>query len=122
MREQSQGPGEPAHAGGRDERLALNEGLFRAANERAAGWEERHQHDGVELYQCECSDLKCREKVRLSCADYERVRAVSTHFFIAPGHDVPDVERVVESHPGWAVVEKDPETHAIAEETDPRAP
>ena len=34
-------------ASNRKERLALNEGLFRTANERMAGWEERHGPEEV---------------------------------------------------------------------------
>ena len=107
----------------RKARIAMNEVMFRAANERAADWEERHpQPEDVELYQCECASLECRDKVGLLKADYERVRRDPTQFFVLPGHETPDAETVVESHEGWLVVQKDPETHAIAETTDERTP
>ncbi|MGI9019243.1 MAG: hypothetical protein ACR2G3_00850 [Solirubrobacterales bacterium] len=106
----------------RERRLVLNEALFRAANERAAGWEERHQLEGIELYQCECANVDCREKVPLRRIDYERVREDSTHFFIAPDHEVLDVESVIERHEDWLVVQKNPEVQGIAEATDGRTP
>jgi hypothetical protein len=104
----------------RTERLALNEALFRAANERMARWEERHRIEATELYFCECADPECREKVPLRESDYERVRSDSDHFFVVPGHEVIDLETVIESHDGWAVIEKAPEVQAIVEATDPR--
>jgi hypothetical protein len=48
------------------------------------------------------------------------VRSNSSHFFVVPGHEIPDVETVIESHEDWVVVKKNPEVREIAEETDPR--
>jgi hypothetical protein len=107
-------------AGSREERLALNEALFRTANERMAGWEEVRRADGTELFFCECADPECREKIEIRTADYEKVRADSAHFFVVPGHELPDIETVIESHEGWVVIEKDPEVRKVVEETDPR--
>jgi hypothetical protein len=104
----------------REERIARNETLFRAANERLADWEERARADATEPYFCECADPTCDEKVRLRSADYERIRADSGHFFVVPGHEVPDVESVIEHHEDWVVVEKTPGVEDILERTDPR--
>jgi hypothetical protein len=105
----------------REERVVLNEALFRTANERAAAWEERHEKpDEVELYHCECADVDCRQKVPLLVADYERVRSDPTQFFVIRGHELPDVESVIETHDEWAVIRKDPEVHEIARATDDR--
>lgn len=104
----------------REERLALNEAMFREANERAKAWEERHREVEVELYFCECADPNCPERVGLGKADYERVRSDSRHFVIAPGHELPDVETVIEQHDGWAIIEKAPEVSDIVEARDPR--
>jgi hypothetical protein len=107
-------------ASAREERLALNEALFRAANERMGDWEERHRIDATELYFCECADPECRRKVSLHEADYERVRSNSEHFVVVPGHEVVDIETVIESHEAWVLVEKAPEIREIVEATDPR--
>jgi hypothetical protein len=105
----------------RERRRAENEALFRLANERMAQWEERQRDEAVELYFCECGDPKCDQKVALRRADYERVRRDPTHFSVARGHEIPDVETVVESHREWLLVEKaEPEARATAEQTDPR--
>ena len=105
----------------REERFVLNEAMFRTANERAAGWEERQgQTEEVEPYYCECAKLDCREKLSLRGADYEAVRQDPTHFLVARGHEFPDVETVIEEHGSWVVVQKDPEVHGLAEATDER--
>ncbi len=90
----------------REERIARNEALFKAANERMAAWAERQDAEGTELYFCECADTECTEKIALRQDDYERVRSEPNRFFVLPGHVVPDAETVVESHGDWLVVEK----------------
>jgi hypothetical protein len=107
-------------ASDRDERLALNETLFRTANERMADWEERRRGEATELYYCECADRECRMKVRIRASDYERIRKNSAHFFVLPGHEAAEIETVIESHDDWVVVEKEPHIREIAEATDPR--
>jgi hypothetical protein len=108
-------------AGERERRLGENETIFRTANERMAGWEERDRLEAIELYFCECADPTCTQKVRLGGPDYERVRSDPTHFFVVRGHEVADVETVLESHPDWVLVEKaESEARDVAEERDPR--
>ncbi len=104
----------------REERLANNEALFRLANERMAGWEERHVLDAVESYLCECSDRDCREKVTLRKPEYEAVRSSSVRFLVAAGHEIPEIETVVEEHGEWSVVEKPAELIELLEDSDPR--
>jgi hypothetical protein len=105
----------------RKERIAQNEAMFREANERAKAWEERHRLEGeVELYFCECANPECREKVALGEADYERVRSDPRRFVIVPGHELPDVETVIEQDEGWAIIEKAPEVTPTVEALDPR--
>jgi len=104
----------------REERIARNEAMFRVANERMADWEEQHADTPVESYFCECANIECREHVDLRKADYERVRSDSRRFAIVLGHELPDVETVVERNDGWAIIEKAPEVTGIVEELDPR--
>jgi hypothetical protein len=95
--------------------------MFRFGNERMAGWEERHEDEEPELYFCECADPDCRQKVRLEKPDYESVRADSRRFFVVAGHEIPDVETVVESHEGWVVIEKAPDVTSTVQTLDPRS-
>jgi hypothetical protein len=105
----------------REERLVENEALFRAANERMAGWEEQHTEEPAEPYFCECADPECREKVWLHQHEYESVRSDSRRFFAVAGHEIPDVETVIEKHDGWVTVEKRPGVAEMAVQTDPRS-
>jgi hypothetical protein len=112
--------------GAREERLGANEALFREVNERVA---EVAGHfiagDASESrvdFSCECGARTCTERIALSLPEYEGVRAEATRFVVRPGHDMPEIERVVERHSTYLVVEKrDPDAEEIARETDPRA-
>jgi hypothetical protein len=95
--------------------------MFRVGNERMADWEERHENEEPELYFCECADPDCRQKVRLQKPEYETVRSDPRRFFVVAGHEIPDVEAVVESHEGWVVIEKAPEAIPTVEALDPRS-
>lgn len=98
------------------ERLARNQTLFREVNE---GIEDiAGSTDGVEFV-CECSDPECVSTVKLSLAEYERIRSNSTWFFVKSGHVIPEIERVVFEEDGYAVVEK-MVGREFAKEADPR--
>lgn len=102
----------------REQRLALNEALFREANERARGWRERREGDERELYHCECADLACHSKVPLKRDDYEHVRADPLHFLIVPGHQTPEIEDVVETHDEWMMIRKHDDVREVVEAAD----
>jgi hypothetical protein len=49
------------------------------------------------------------------------VRKDPAHFAVAPGHEAPDVERVIEQHGTYDIVRKFPGPPTrLAEATDPR--
>lgn len=105
----------------REARLAANEAVFRAVNERMAEWAESHE-DGVrEPYACECADPECRERVPLRKVEYEHVRSDSTWFFVLPGHEIEGVETVIEQHDGWSLIQKDPVVRDVVRELDRRS-
>ncbi len=104
----------------RSEKLAKNEAIFRAGNESIAtavgGKVEKVP------YLCECGDRDCFERVPLSSAEYEAVRAHPARFFVVPGHeDLTAGEVVVEQHAGYTLVEKQGEERELVESRDPRA-
>jgi hypothetical protein len=104
----------------RERRIAENETSFRAANEHMAAWEERKRVEATQLYFCECPNPECEEVVRIPGPDYERIRQDPSHFVVIPGHEVSDVETVIESHEGWSLVAKGSAVREIVEDTDPR--
>ena len=106
----------------RARRVGANEALFRHVNESILEVGEQFGVGATEAsFVCECGDASCAELVVLTLQEYEEVRASPYRFFIVPGHDIPDVEDVVEHHQRYDVVEKHPgEAAAVAAATDPR--
>lgn len=105
----------------REERLARNEVLFREVNEQirvAAAGHGVDEH--VYEFFCECSNLDCDVKLSLTISAYEDVRAHAEWFFVAPGHWLPEVERVVARRASHDVVAKEGEAGRLAGELDPR--
>ena len=103
----------------KEERRAENEAAFRQANEeiRAA---ERRLHPPLERvpYLCECEDVNCRESIRLTAAEYERVREDGATFAIAPGHH--NEGEIVDVHDDYLVVRKADVGGEVARALDPR--
>ncbi|HZR96151.1 MAG TPA: hypothetical protein VFA56_10675 [Gaiellaceae bacterium] len=98
-------------------RVAENENVFRRVNERV---EELRGGDAVISFVCECADLDCRERIDLTAAEYEHVRAAPTRFVVRPGHERPSVERVVRRAGHYLVIEKQGEAGEAAAADDPR--
>ena len=108
---------------GRAKRIGLNEAVFREVNERVRAINDEFgaRLDTAEFV-CECGETSCTERIRLSLSEYEAVRAEPTHFAIKDGHEIPDVEDVVERCDGYIVVAKKAGDPAeLARSVDPRA-
>jgi hypothetical protein len=107
----------------RQQRVAKNEALFRQVNERIEEINEKREGVGSDSdFLCECGDDDCTAPVSLTLAEYEEVRSDPTHFLIAHGHEVVDVEKVIRETDRYAVVKKFAgEAQRIAVETDPRS-
>jgi hypothetical protein len=105
-----------------EERAARNEALFREVNEQVRRLSDAQGDPtgGEVACVCECSDDSCTERLHVTLAVYEGVRADPRHFLVAPGHDTA-IEHVVRSGDGYAVVEKEGAAGRIADQTDPRA-
>jgi hypothetical protein len=103
-------------------RAARNESLFREINERIAELNEAFEAIlPVSDWICECADESCIEPLPMTYEAYEQIRAHPARFALRPGHEALDVERVVETHEGYLVVEKIGVAQEIAEQHDPRA-
>jgi hypothetical protein len=105
----------------RELRLAQNETIFREINERVLDVAEQHGAD-PHLYSffCECSNADCTLQVSLTTADYERVRTDGAQFVVAKGHELPDIETIVEDGDGWTIVVKTGDAAHYARGLDPR--
>jgi hypothetical protein len=103
-------------------RLAANEARFREINERV----ERDLEPLVDTedeqlpFVCECGRRSCTDGIGLTVAEYESVRRDATRFVVVPGHEIEDVEDVVDRTDRYFVVRKHPATWEIVEQSDPR--
>jgi hypothetical protein len=106
----------------RDARLAENETLFRAANERMAAWEERQEAPPTEkhLFFCECASRRCQERVSLTIREYVAVRESPVRFVVLREHVFPGLERIIEEHEGYVVVEKHERFRHVVEQANDR--
>jgi hypothetical protein len=104
-----------------EQRIAGNEAVFRQVNEALRAGQWPGEEDNPVAFRCECGQLGCSRLIELKLVDYERVRAHPRRFLIAPAHDIPAAETVVESHGRYVVVEKVGEAGRLAEATDPRS-
>ena len=104
-------------------RVGENEALYRLVNERikalSAGVAMTTREFGVI---CECAALACKNQIMIRPEVYEQTRARSDHFIVLRGHQVDDIESVIEDHETFLVIEKTPEeAKRVAEQMDPRA-
>lgn len=107
----------------RERRIGLNEAVFREVNERIREIGQTMQATVEQLdLVCECGMADCTQRIQMTHSEYETLRSNGRHFAIVPGHEINDVETVVDRRNGYDVVEKEPgETAQLAEETDPRS-
>lgn len=102
----------------RNGRLARNETIFREVNERI----EKLAREGEWLeIVCECGKPECNEPLRVTIAEYERVRQGPTDFLVAPGHAISEIEIVLTGTNRFEVVRKRPGEGELARVTDPRS-
>jgi hypothetical protein len=103
------------------ERLAANEDTFRQVNEGIV----RGQWPGEEKkpisFRCECARLGCNLLIELPLFEYEAIREHPRRFFVVDGHELPEVEAVVDRRDGYVVVEKGGDAGELAETLDPRS-
>jgi hypothetical protein len=105
----------------REARLAMNEVLFRKANDRiedSADEQTPPDREPVAFF-CECSDRDCTDRILITADEFENVREHDAQFIIRPGHEVPSVEIVVTRTDLYLVVEKTGEAaDFVAEQLD----
>jgi hypothetical protein len=101
-------------------RIARTESVFRHVNEGIAETAEFFGSEKTEFV-CECADPACQHRLEIPLDSYDEVRADSTHFLIATGHEEPVYERVIEQRRGYAVIKKlGRNLTALVRRSDPR--
>ena len=100
--------------------IGRRQSLFREVNEQIERLAENFDLLEQVPIICECASTECNGQIELTQAEYENLRRVPTHFAVLPGHDIPDVERVVEQNERFITVEKFGESALAAINLDPR--
>jgi hypothetical protein len=103
------------------ERIGRNEATFRSINEDIERGRDAEDDRTLVGFVCECGSAECSRLIELTSAEYEAVRSDPCRFAIVDGHELLEVEEVVERHDRYAVVRKLESSGAVAKETDPRA-
>jgi hypothetical protein len=101
-------------------RVAANESALREVNEAIERGVWPGDEDSLVAFRCECASLDCDRLLEVTPNEYERVRSEPRRFLLVRGHELPDVETVVEVHDRYAVVEKREGAGEVVEATDPR--
>jgi hypothetical protein len=84
----------------RADRIAQTERFFRAVNEEIAA----NDGHGTTLFLCECGNAACKEGLELTAQALRHLHAEDGLFVVLSGHEIPDVETVVDRHNGYLVV------------------
>jgi hypothetical protein len=103
----------------RRERAARNESLFREVNERI---EDLAGSASFSLFICECMNESCDEPVSVTLEEYEYVRSGPNRFIVLRGHEIGEVDEVIESSERYLIVAKRGAGRDVAEALDPRGP
>jgi hypothetical protein len=104
---------------------ADNQAVFRRANEELREFSGQLLDDRGEVafapvpFLCECGDASCTRVLRLTLAEYDRVRTCEGHHVVLPGHEGPGAwERVMGEDERYVVVKRlgdgDDRRHACA--------
>jgi hypothetical protein len=88
------------------QRAARNEEILRDVNRQIEEGAELHGVTTAMPFHCECARAPCLEKVELSPPVYDQILSNRYRFVVVPAHVEPAVERVVEEHGHFVVVEK----------------
>ena len=102
----------------RDERIAKNETVFRAANREIEQAEQEAGGGANNLIEvlCECGKSGCSGLISLTVADYDGVHSQKDRFVVLRGHESSEIERIVYDKATFLVVDKFGEAEEIAEE------
>lgn len=87
----------------REQRILETEEFFRQINDTIA---RNGKRDG-KAYMCECANPYCNVTMDVTGDDIETLHSVAGYYLILPGHEIPDVERVVHENAAYTIVQKD---------------
>jgi len=103
-------------------RAARNQALYCSINEKIEDLNKAFGRvaDLDPEWICECADENCVEPMRMTLGEYETLRSQPNRFAVLPGHVYGEVERVIDQHDGYVVVEKLGVAAEFVKQRDPR--
>jgi hypothetical protein len=104
----------------RERELVQTQVLMREVNEQIHQLSNRFGERDSRTVICECAHGGCATEIEISPDDYNRVRNFPTRFVVVSRHEDASIERVVENHNDYLVVEKVGLGAAVAIRFDPR--
>ena len=113
-------PGRRFAIDGSLERLVVNQSLVREVNERIFDVHGEAKVSEFAEFLCECSRDACIDVVPMTLEEYEGVRSGATLFLVRPGHELEEIEHVLDRNDRFVLVEKRVGTR-FAVLTDPRS-
>jgi hypothetical protein len=76
--------------------------LYRDVNERI---ESLAEAESSAVFVCECPQDECDKRVSLPLEQYEEIRSSPQRFFVLPGHQLAEVNDIVDATDRYLVVE-----------------
>jgi hypothetical protein len=86
------------------ERNARAQVVYRDLNDRIREMDEEFRNRGRIEVMCECG-RGCAQRLEVPVDDYDRARRDSTYFLVTAPHFAGEVDRVIEDHGSWLLVE-----------------
>jgi len=89
-------------------RLKENEVIFREVNKSIARFVKSESYkpgQPIDFY-CECSNQNCSQRVSLQAEQYQELHGNHRQFVVVPGHETPEIEKIVQTESNYRVVEK----------------
>jgi hypothetical protein len=92
----------------REKRAAQNQLLFREVNRRIASLAERALLPEIAPIEvtCECVDMSCTATIQIHLHEFAEIDRATNRFLVVPGHELPEVEDVVERGDRFLIVGK----------------
>jgi len=89
----------------REERVVQTEEFFRDVNDVIARTRGSNGSNGSGFL-CECANPFCNVTFEMSGDDLQTLHSTPGYYVILAGHDIPDLEDVVQNQNGYAIVRK----------------
>jgi hypothetical protein len=102
------------------ERAARNEEIFREINARIEEGAAEHHVSGSLPFHCECGRTSCLETIELPAESYAAIMRERYRFVVVRGHELPEIESVVETASNYLIVEKTGEARAQIDRDHPQ--